>query len=211
MGIREQSIEQILAPVRTRAWADALDVSDAGPAMDRDRAAWAGAVFDREEAAQLERRPQKAGPAGRDAANRLRLCIAAPTDPGRVESHPELRILVDGFPLTVAALPCGRGRPPRLVEGLSAAAGPVIAAVVSAHHARPGEFGVVTLKTDTEHAAACTVTLTVTITREDDRVLWRDWRGVEPGRPTPPELSFDARRYDGEIARIVAGMPQAAE
>lgn len=213
LGAREQCIEQIITLVRTQAWVEVLDGSDTaasrtGSDVDsrneaelvRDRAAWADAVFTREEAALLDWRPQQARPAGHDALNRLRLVVSAP-DPGRATDTAELRILIDDFPAVAAAFPCGRGRPPRLVEGLSPTAGP-FTAVLAAHIARPGEVGFVTLRKDVEHAAVCATKLTVTITRENDRVLWRGWRGVDPSQPTPPEASFDAHQYDSEVAQI---------
>lgn len=215
VGAREQCIDRIIALVRTRPWSEVLDVPDAEPAgtesdlnsrkepeIVRDRAAWANTVFAREQAAHLERRPQQAQPAGQGTVSHLRLCISAP-DPGRVEDEAELRILIDGLPVVSTVFPCGRGRPPRLASGLSTAAEP-FTAVLAAHLARPGEAGVVTLHEDVEHAAVCTAKLTVTITRENGLVLWRDWRGVEPSQPTLPEPSFDARQYDTEIARIAA-------
>jgi hypothetical protein len=46
----------------------------------------------------------------------------------------------------------------------------------------------------------CCTRLYVTIVRDGDSVVWRDWRGHTSTAP-PPELRFAAHRYGTELTR----------
>ncbi|WP_256103505.1 hypothetical protein [Streptomyces sp. ODS05-4] len=52
---------------------------------------------------------------------------------------------------------------------------------------------------------ACCGGVFVTIARLGDRVRWSDWRNTDDIRtPVPPDVVFDAARYDAELARAAA-------
>lgn len=204
-GTREHCVSRLLDLVSTPRWVAAV-CGEKGPergGFAGRRAAWAGEAFARARAALLDVRTAAAttDPVVQGAVNHLRLYVAA-RDPGQW-APAELRFLVDGFPVVAACFPCGTGRAPRLVDGLSGNAGPTTV-VLAVHAARPGDAGFDTLSEDFPHAAACAGKLTVVVVRERGHVIWRDWSGVDPTRSTPPELRFDASHYDAEIARIAA-------
>lgn len=173
--------ERILARLRTTAgrgdWREDVDAAlRSADRLTRRRAAWA--------------RDAVAGDAGRPTAGpapRLGIEVAV-ADPFRPE-EPEVRILVDGRPVLAAAFDKG---PPHTPETLLER-GQLRAAE------RPHEVRLA-VASCTE---GCCGALYVTIARDGDTVVWRDWRGHTSAAP-PPELRFPVHQYQTELARAEA-------
>ncbi|MFF5933515.1 hypothetical protein [Streptomyces sp. NPDC012508] len=121
-------------------------------------------------------------------APRLRVEVAVrdPADPDVAET----RLLVDGRPVVPAAFGLGPGNAPEelLDSGrLRATAEPREVQLAEAYCTE-----------------GCCGALYVTVQRDGDHVVWRDWRRTQSGRRGQPELPayrFDAPAYDAEIAR----------
>jgi len=108
-----------------------------------------------------------------------------PADPDTVEA----RLLIDGRPLVPEAFGKGPANPPEylLDSGrLRAATEPREVQLAEAYCTE-----------------GCCGALYVTICREDDQVVWRDWRRPPTRQPRAelPEYRFDAGDYDAEIER----------
>jgi hypothetical protein len=127
-----------------------------------------------------------------------RIAAEVPTGPFRIHvvvpgpvwaRDVETRVLIDGWPVVAAAFDTGAPCPPStlLANGvLRATAGPHEVCLAEAYR--------------TDGASG---ELYVTIARDADEVVWRDWRGHTSAEP-PPELRFPARAYDAEVARAGA-------
>ncbi|WP_329112540.1 hypothetical protein [Streptomyces sp. NBC_01353] len=121
-------------------------------------------------------------------APRLRVEVAVrdPADPDVAET----RFLVDGRPVVPEAFGLGPGNAPEeLLDGgrLRATAEPREVQLAEAYCTE-----------------GCCGALYVTVQRDGDHVVWRDWRRTQSGRRGQPELPayrFDAPAYDAEIAR----------
>ncbi|MEU6211154.1 hypothetical protein ABZ891_14760 [Streptomyces sp. NPDC047023] len=98
----------------------------------------------------------------------------------------ETRILLDGRPLVPRVFPQGRSPAPESVLGRDLL------------RATPEEREV-TLAT-AYCAEGCCGTLTVTVRRDGDHVVWQGRRRDDPG-PRLPEHRFDAAAYDAEVER----------
>ncbi|MEU0394886.1 hypothetical protein ABZ208_19325 [Streptomyces sp. NPDC006208] len=163
---------------------------------------WTGQVTAAEPSADIAERRRAAwilhatgatysfAPAERRAFNRLavQVTVPDPAGPGQVET----RLLVDGTPVIAQAFDSGQAQTPEYLLGrglLRASEEP----------------------TDVQLAEAwctegCCGALYVTISREGDTVVWRNWRRPNASRsaaelPLPGELRFDAAEYDEEISR----------
>jgi hypothetical protein len=121
-------------------------------------------------------------PAGHFA---IRIVVPDPAPDG----HPEVeaRILIDGVPIVAANFDKG---PAEIPEYLLL----------------PGRLRATDEPREVRLAEAyctegCCGGLYVTIVREGDDVVWKNWRSSMPGDP-PPEFRFDAVHYDEEIDRV---------
>lgn len=92
----------------------------------------------------------------------------------------EARVLIDGVPIAARVFGCFGADPPEWVI-------PQLAAT-----AEPKE--IVLDENDGDE-------LRVTIVREGDEVVWRDWKCQIRAR-LPRDVRFDARQYDREVARV---------
>ncbi|WP_427921718.1 hypothetical protein [Streptomyces sp. cg40] len=116
---------------------------------------------------------------------RVEATVRDPADPDTVEA----RVLIDGRPLVPEAFGKGPANSPEylLDSGrLRAAAEPREVQLAEAYCTE-----------------GCCGALYVTIRREGDQVVWRDWRRPPARQPRAelPEYRFDARDYDAEIER----------
>ncbi|MFC8509759.1 hypothetical protein ACFU3J_22125 [Streptomyces sp. NPDC057411] len=178
-GQREQLLDALGGLLTSPEWATLPDRVDAtAPPAVRHRAAWVRGTTDRLFAS-------RARPAGR-----LRIEVVA-TDP--VEREPvETRFLLDGRPVVPEAFGRGFGHSPE-------------------HLLDSGELRATEEPREVQLAEAwctegCCGALWVTVVREGDEVVWRDWRrpprlpdGTEP--PRLPAYRFDATAYDAELDR----------
>ncbi|MFE5872378.1 hypothetical protein ACFQ6V_27515 [Streptomyces roseifaciens] len=181
-GQREALLESLESVLTAPAWAAVptdsglIDPDLTGPA-ERRRAQWI-----RRAARQPFTHPAAPG--------RLRIEVVV-RDPAVPESV-ETRVLIDGRPLVPEVF--GRGSvhsPEYLLDTgrLRATAEPREVRLAEAYCTE-----------------GCCGALHVTIRRDGDQVVWRDWRrprALPSGRPAPelPEYRFDAAAYDAEIAR----------
>ncbi|MEU7011983.1 hypothetical protein [Streptomyces sp. NPDC046332] len=121
-------------------------------------------------------------------APRLRVEVAV-RDPAGPDVA-ETRVLIDGRPVVPEAFGPGPGNAPEeLLDsgGLRATAEPREVQLAEAYCTE-----------------GCCGALYVTVQRDGDHVVWRDWRRTQSGRRGQPELPayrFDAPAYDAEIAR----------
>ncbi|WP_405991761.1 hypothetical protein [Streptomyces sp. NBC_00986] len=116
---------------------------------------------------------------------RVEATVRDPADPDMVEA----RLLIDGRPLVPEAFGKGSANSPEylLDSGrLRAATEPREVQLAEAYCTE-----------------GCCGALHVTIHREGDQVVWRDWRRPPARQPRAelPEYRFDARDYDAEIER----------
>ncbi|MGK5730252.1 hypothetical protein [Streptomyces sp. URMC 124] len=175
-GQREALLSTLESVLTAPAWA-AVPAGEPGDPAERRRIHWM-----RRSARQPFSRP--------DAPGRLRVEVVV-RDPANPESV-ETRLLVDGRPLVPEVFGRGPANPPEhlLDTGrLRATAEPREVQLAEAYCTE-----------------GCCGALYVTIHREGEHVVWRDWRRpltLPAGRPAPglPEYRFDAGAYDAEIAR----------
>ncbi|MFF9193777.1 hypothetical protein ACF09L_01095 [Streptomyces sp. NPDC014779] len=180
-GQVEQLLDALGALLRSPAWEGAFAGPGPGasPAVRR-RAEWLRYTRDR---------VFPAAPPG----GRLRVDVLSrdPDDDEPVET----RVLVDGEPLVPAVFGRGAGNPPEYLLG-------------------EGRLRATEEPREVQLAEAwcsegCCGALYVTVVREGDAVVWRDWRlpgrlpGGEPA-PALPAYRFDAVAYDAEVARASA-------
>jgi hypothetical protein len=178
-GQREALLAAVGSLLRTPAWSDAAAAERGDPqgVVARRRADWIR---------RTGRRPFTAAA----AESRLRVEVVAgdPAVPGTVET----RLLVDGRPLVAEAF--GRGpahTPEYLLDSgrLRATAEPREVQLAEAYCTE-----------------GCCGAIYVTICREGEQVVWRDWRRPNaprghPPLPELPEYRFESAAYDAEIAR----------
>ncbi|MET7617912.1 hypothetical protein [Streptomyces sp. NPDC005408] len=175
-GQREALLDTLESVLTTPAWA-AVPADEPTDPAERRRAHWI-------------RRTARQPFTARAASARLRVEVAVrdPAEPDTVET----RLLIDGRPLVPEAF--GRGpanSPEYLLDSgrLRATAEPREVQLAEAYCTE-----------------GCCGALYVTICRDGDHVVWRDWRRptTPPSRQPPPELPeyrFNAADYDTEIAR----------
>ncbi|KQX50970.1 MULTISPECIES: hypothetical protein [unclassified Streptomyces] len=141
---------------------------------ERQRADWIGRT-----ARQLRAAPQD------PPRFRIEVAVADPGDPDVVET----RFLVDGRPLVPEAFGRGPGESPeRLLDSGALRAVP-----------EPREVRLA----EAYCTEGCCGALYVTVRREDEHVVWSDWRrpGGPARQPDLPAYRFDAAAYDAEVAR----------
>jgi hypothetical protein len=175
-GQREALLDTLESVLSTPAWS-AVPAGEPTDPAERRRAHWI-------------RRAARQPFSARARSTRLRVEVAVrdPADPDIVET----RLLIDGRPLVPEAF--GRGpanSPEYLLDSgrLRAAAEPREVQLAEAYCTE-----------------GCCGALYVTICREGEHVVWRDWRrpATPPSRQPPPELPeyrFNVADYDAEIAR----------
>lgn len=175
-GQREALLDTLESVLSTPVWS-AVPAGEPTDPAERRRAHWI-------------RRAARQPFGARATSTRLRVEVAVrdPADPDTVET----RLLIDGRPLVPEAF--GRGpanSPEYLLDSgrLRAAAEPREVQLAEAYCTE-----------------GCCGALYVTICREGEHVVWRDWRrpATPPSRQPPPELPeyrFSAAEYDTEIAR----------
>lgn len=175
-GQREALLDTLESVLSTPAWS-AVPAGEPTDPAERRRANWI-------------RRAARQPFSARARSTRLRVEVAVrdPADPDIVET----RLLIDGRPLVPEAF--GRGpanSPEYLLDSgrLRAAAEPREVQLAEAYCTE-----------------GCCGALYVTVCREGEHVVWRDWRrpATPPSRQPPPELPeyrFNVADYDAEIAR----------
>ncbi|MFF5970201.1 hypothetical protein ACFY7C_01620 [Streptomyces sp. NPDC012769] len=177
-GQREQLLDAIGALLSSTAWEGVYAEAGAdAPSAVRRRVAWL-----RYTAGRVFRAPEPPG--------RLRIEVLSrdPADGEQVET----RILLDGRPLVPEVFGRGAGNTPEdLLD-----AGCLVATE------EPREVRLA----DAWCCEGCCGALSVTVVREGDEVVWRDWRHparLPSGDPAPelPAYRFDAAAYDAELAR----------
>ncbi|MCW2916393.1 MAG: hypothetical protein JWN52_4461 [Actinomycetia bacterium] len=176
---RESVISELLAVLRSPAWSQTLNlgVGSTDPTT-RWRARWA------KEAAQ---RGAGDDTANAKAGNRFEIRVVMPDPDPEDFPQVETRILIGGRPIIAAAFNKGpAGMPERLLRENGG-----LRADVEPHEVRLAEAYC---------TEGCCGGLYVTIVREGDQVVWRDWRSSTKGDP-PGEFRFDADQYDQEVAR----------
>ncbi|MFD0142667.1 MULTISPECIES: hypothetical protein [unclassified Streptomyces] len=174
-GSREALLDTLESVLHGPGWTAVADLDSEDPA-ERRRIQW------------IRRTTRQ--PFGHRAvgAPRLRIEVAVrdPADPDVAETRP----LIDGRPLLPKAFGLGPGNAPeRLLDSgrLRATAEPREVQLAEAYCTE-----------------GCCGALYVTVQREGDQVVWRDWRrpsSVRRGQPELPAYRFDAADYDAEIAR----------
>ncbi|MEU9125548.1 hypothetical protein AB0C96_37945 [Streptomyces sp. NPDC048506] len=175
-GHREELLNTLESVLHTPAWAAVLAVEPTDPAL-RHRTHWA-------------RRATGQPFTRRTEPTRLRIepTVRDPADPDVVET----RILLDGRPLVPEAF--GRGSansPEHLLDSGR------LRATDEPHEVQLAEAYC---------TEGCCGALYVTICREGNHVVWRDWSRppAPPSQQPPPDLPeyrFDAAAYDAEITR----------
>ncbi|MEH6374271.1 hypothetical protein V7793_08015 [Streptomyces sp. KLMMK] len=182
-GQREALLESLESVLTAPAWAA---VPGAGPGLtdpgltspaERRRIQWI-----RRAARQPFTRPAAPG------RLRIEVVVRDPAVPECVET----RVLIDGRPLVPEVFDRGPAHSPEYLLDtgrLRATAEPREVQLAEAYCTE-----------------GCCGALHVTICRDGDQVVWRDWRRprtLPSGRPAPelPEYRFDAAAYDAEIAR----------
>lgn len=177
-GQREEISAQLCATLRRDQWRSHLHAAlQSADPLARRRAEWARSS------------PALAPRAGNDSnsSQSLQIAVVAP-DPGK-RGDVQTRILVDGRPVVADAFDKGPPYPPEtlLARGsLRAAAEPREVRLAEAYCTE-----------------GCCGALYVTIVRDGDAVIWRDWRGYTSATP-PPQLRFAAHQYDAELNRAEA-------
>ncbi|MFJ7065886.1 hypothetical protein [Streptomyces sp. NPDC101115] len=177
-GQCEQLLDALGALLTSPAWEGAFaEPGQDAPSAVRQRAAWL-----RYTSGLLFRTP---GPPGR-----LRIAVLS-RDPADAEPV-EARVLVDGAPLVPALFGRGAAGAPEYLLDRRA-----LWATEEPHEVKLAEAWC---------SEGCCGALRVTVVREGDEVVWRDWQHparLPSGDPAPvlPAYRFDAAAYDAELAR----------
>ncbi|MBQ0983590.1 hypothetical protein KBZ10_03395 [Streptomyces sp. F63] len=182
-GERERVAAGIGAVLRRREWTAVASAAEASTDVtERRRGQWIRRTGVPE--------PPIPPDAGEGAANRLSVHVVVPDPAG--PPGVQTRVLVDGRPLIAAAFADGPPNPPEylLGRGLLRASGEPRRVQLAEAWCTEG----------------CCGALYVTISRQGDTVVWRNWEAPagspsEPDRPEPPELRFHVAHYDAEITR----------
>jgi hypothetical protein len=180
-GQREGLLDALAAELAAPARVVAVPAEPTDP-LQRRRADWI-----RRTARGLFADPAAAAesPGGR---LRVEVAVRDPADPDTVET----RLLIDGRPLVAEAFGHGPANSPEyLLDAGRLRAAP-----------EPREVQLA----EAYCTEGCCGALYVTICRDRDDVVWRDWRRPQmprsrPPRPELPAYRFDAAAYDAEIAR----------
>ncbi|MFJ9843388.1 hypothetical protein ACIRYZ_23560 [Kitasatospora sp. NPDC101155] len=148
-------------------------------------ARWRAAWIDRIPKKVLTGGSELSGPRDRLAVH---VCVLDPVGRGGVET----RVLVDGRPVIAEAFDRGVAHSPERLLGTGQ--------LRAAEEPREVQLA------EAWCTEGCCGALYVTIVRDRDTVLWRNWRRPpapksEPPLPELPDLRFDAAQYDAEIAR----------
>lgn len=126
-------------------------------------------------------------PSMREGRSHFEIRIIAPVAPGPgILGNAETRVLIDGRPIIAVAFPDGDGEPPEYLlfnRALRATEEPREVRLAEAYCTE-----------------GCCGALYVTIVREGDEVVWRDWKTSYTAE-TPPEYRFSATEYDREVTR----------
>lgn len=168
---REAVLHRFLSVLRSPRWLRTLEPAPGyvEPFHSR-RTRWVRDVLDRRHEAM-----------GR---NRFEIHVVIPVAPGpSVYRSATTRILLDGRPIIADLFPMGSGEEPENLlrrTGLRASDQPRRVKLAEAYCTE-----------------GCCGALYVTIVREGDQVVWRDWE--MPGDPSP-EFRFPAAEYDLEVA-----------
>ncbi|WP_309238954.1 hypothetical protein [Streptomyces lunaelactis] len=175
-GQREALLNALETVLGTPAWS-AVPVGEPTDPTERRRTHWI-------------RRAARQPFSARATSTRLRVEVAVrdPADPDTVET----RLLIDGRPLVPEAFGLGPANSPEYLLDSGRLRATAEAREVQLAEAYCTE--------------GCCGALYVTICREGEQVVWRDWRrpATPPSRQPPPELPeyrFNAADYDAEIAR----------
>ncbi|QMU74303.1 hypothetical protein GXP74_36555 [Streptacidiphilus sp. P02-A3a] len=178
-GQREALLDALDAVLSTPSWAAVPEAEPEDPG-ERRRVHWMR---------RAARQPfgHATASRGTPTAPRLRVetTVRDPADPDPVEA----RLLIDGRPLVPEAFGKGPAHSPEYLLD----SGRLRAAV------EPREVQLA----EAYCTEGCCGALHVTIHREGDQVVWRDWRRPPTRRPRPelPEYRFEAADYDAEIER----------
>ncbi|MFF9915470.1 hypothetical protein [Streptomyces sp. NPDC013457] len=174
-GRRAELLDTLESVLRAPAW-EALAGLDSEDPADRRRIRWIR---------RTARQPFRLSAA--DAPGlRIEVAVRDPADPDVAETRP----LIDGRPILPEAFGLGPGNAPEelLDSGrLRATAEPREVQLAEAYCTE-----------------GCCGALYVTVQRDGDQVVWRDWRrtsSVRRGQTELPAYRFDAADYDAEIAR----------
>ncbi|MFF2549364.1 hypothetical protein ACFVUS_00130 [Nocardia sp. NPDC058058] len=186
-GEREEILERLLVVLRSPAWTRTLDEAerDAGSETSYSgwRARWARAVL------AIGHDGTMAGAIG-NPLRRFEIRITLPIPPrSGVFGGVETRVLIDGRPIIADLFHQGAAEPPEklLLRG-------ELRATEEPRRVRLAEAWC---------TEGCCGGLYVTIVREGDEVVWRDWER-QSGAGLAEEFRFAAPEYDREIARAEA-------
>ncbi|MGP3966669.1 hypothetical protein ACTWQH_03120 [Streptomyces sp. 6N223] len=170
-GLRQGLINQISHVLSSRPWVEMLRRGACSDdPVEARRAAWILSEASRNDI-----------PEGRFA---IRVVVPDPNPVGFPQV--EARIVIDGMPVVAAAFDKGPAESPeRLVHNgrLRATSEPRDVMLAEAYCTE-----------------GCCGGLYVTIVRDGEEVVWKDWRSSMRGDP-PREVRFDAVEYDREVAR----------
>lgn len=171
-GQRQEVLARLCTTVRRDDWRTHLVAALQSPdPLVRRRAEWAQAAI--RDPVDVSWQPP-----------RMQIHVVAP-DPCR-NGDVETRILVDGQPVVAAFFDKGAPYAPETLLGR----GQLRAT------SEPREVGLA----EAYCTEGCCGALYVSIVRDGDVVVWRDWR-TYTSEAAPPEMRFSAAEYDAEIAR----------
>jgi hypothetical protein len=174
-GQREETMANLCTTLQRHDWSDHLATAlQSTDPFTRRRAEWAQRCI----ADAL--RPAN-GPTDRQ---RFQISVVAP-DPCR-RGDVETRILVDGQPVVAGAFDKGPPYPPETLLARGQ-----LRTTAEPHEVRLAEAYC---------TEGCCGALYVTVVRDGDAVVWRDWRG-HTCATVPPEIRFAAEQYDAELTK----------
>ncbi|WP_052440835.1 hypothetical protein [Streptacidiphilus anmyonensis] len=191
-GDDRQIVGRLRDVLAQRAWRETRRAArGSDDRLDRWRADWARRTL-RTLAATEGARSEAPMPEAGVSLFQLQIVELDPGAQGGVET----RVLIDGFPVLAAAFQRGRPHPPGVLLDTG-----ILHATTEPREVQLAEAWC---------TEGCCGALHVTVVREGDAVVWRDWRRPpEPAGRTPgPELPayrFDAAQYEAELARAARG------